>query len=91
MSEAVISAVRIAAAHDGEAELLVTLAFANGGTSQVALDEYAARTLLDTCKGTGPDDLVGVGWEHVRDALIASSKRYSASPMSVSGGGTGNV
>lgn len=91
MSHAVISAVRIAAAHDGEAELQVTLTFDNGGSSQVALDEYAARTLLEACRGKDPDDLIGAGWEHVRDALIASSTRYSAAPPRGHEGGNGNV
>lgn len=82
MSMAVISDVRIAAAHDGEAELVVTLAFGNGGRSEVALDEYAARRLLESCRGEEPADLIGAGWEHVRDALIASSARFAPTGLS---------
>lgn len=69
--------IQIAAAHDGDAELLVTLEYANGGRSQVALDEFATRTLLASCDAETPEDLIGADWIHVRDALIASSQRYA--------------
>jgi len=77
MSQATISHVRIAAAHDGEAELVVTLSFANGGQSLVALDEFAASTLLASCAAESADGLIGASWEKVRDALVASSGRYA--------------
>jgi len=77
MAGATISDVRIAAAHDGEAELQLTLSFANGGQSLVTLDEFAARTLLATTNASHADQLIGVGWEPVRDALIASSSRFT--------------
>jgi hypothetical protein len=77
MAGATISDVHIAAAHDGAAELLVTLSFANGGQSLVTLDEFAARTLLANTNASSADQLIGVGWEPVRDALIASSGRFA--------------
>ncbi len=77
MAGAVISQVGIAAAHDGEAELVVTLTFANGGQSLVTLDEFAARTLLAISNCNTADQLIGVGWDRVRDALIASSNRFT--------------
>lgn len=80
MSHAVISEVQIAAAHDGDAELLVTLTFENGGTTLVALDEYAVRALFESCAASEPEKLIGASWEHVRDALIASSQRYAGTP-----------
>jgi len=76
MSSATISEVRIAAAHDGEAELIVTLSFENGGQS-VTLDEFAARTLLSSCAVDSADGLIGASWVQVRDALVASSGRYA--------------
>jgi hypothetical protein len=76
VSGATIKRVEVAAAHDGDAELIVVLCFENGGESLVALDEYAARALLACCDAQTPEDLVGAGWEHVRDALVASSNRY---------------
>ncbi|MBF32920.1 MAG: hypothetical protein CME85_04515 [Henriciella sp.] len=76
MNAAVIKHIQIAAAHDGIAELIVTLEFANGGQSLVTLDEYATRTLLQSAGTDDPEDLTGKGWELVRDALAASSARY---------------
>jgi len=76
MSVAAISAIRVAAAHDGEAELVVTLRHGNGSTSDVMLDHIAASELLKSCEATHPDELLGVGFEKVRDALLVSSNRY---------------
>jgi hypothetical protein len=76
MSAAHISLVEIGAAHDGDAELIVTLTYPNGGQTRVALDEYAARILLDSLAVVEPEKLIGAGWEDVRDALAASSNRY---------------
>ena len=87
MSLAVIRNVRVAAAHDGDAELMVTLEYENGGTSLVALDEFAARTLLESCAATSPEGLIGAGWEKVRDALVASSQRYAGAPAEKHSGG----
>ena len=77
MTTAKIREVHIAAAHDGEAELLVTLEYGNGGRTQVTLDEFAARVLLTSCQTEKPDELIGADWVLVRDALIASSERYA--------------
>lgn len=73
---AVITATRVAAAHDGIAELVVTLQHANGGVSEVVLDEMAASALLRSCAASHPDELLGAGWEKVRDALGVSWNRY---------------
>ena len=77
MSGATVSQARIAAAHAGEAELVLTLSFGNGGQSLVTLDEFAARTLLASCAADSEDGLIGASWEQVRDALVASSGRYA--------------
>ena len=87
MSLAVISAVQIAAAHDGDAELLVTLTYENGGTTLITLDEFAVRALFDACGTSVPEDLIGASWEHVRDALIASSQRYAGASATGHSGG----
>ncbi len=76
MAEAVIDDVRVAAAHDGLAELVVTLRHGNGGRSEVVLDEAGAAALLRACGGNGPDELIGQGWEKVREALTASWNRF---------------
>ncbi|MCY3640280.1 MAG: hypothetical protein OXH37_04625 [Gammaproteobacteria bacterium] len=78
MSAAVIAATRLGAAHDGVAELVVTLRHAGGAESEVRLDEPAAAALLDACGAAGPEELAGVGWEQVRDALRTSWNRLAA-------------
>ncbi len=77
MAGATIRAVRVGAAHDGAAELCLTLGFANGGQSLVTLDDHAARALLTACGATTVDALIGVDWVQVRDALIAASGRFA--------------
>lgn len=76
MSDAVIHHVKVAAAHDGVAELIVTLRFGNGGESLVTLDEFATRRLMETSGAEDPEALTGTSWEQVRDALAASSARF---------------
>ncbi|MCZ0941719.1 MAG: hypothetical protein OXJ53_01535 [Gammaproteobacteria bacterium] len=78
MSTAVIAATRVGAAHDGAAELVVTLRHAGGGESEVRLDEPAAAALLDACGAAETEELAGVGWERVRDALRSSWNRLAA-------------
>ncbi|MBY9068072.1 hypothetical protein K1X12_14260 [Hyphomonas sp. WL0036] len=80
MTIAVISQVQIAAAHDGDAELIVTLTYDNGGTTLITMDEYAVRALFDACGTNVPEELIGASWERVRDALVASSQRYAGTP-----------
>ncbi|MAR28329.1 MAG: hypothetical protein CMQ04_01395 [Gammaproteobacteria bacterium] len=66
---AVISKVRIAAAHEGIAELIVSLEFSNGGHSDVPLDQGAGARLLRSCGVDEIDELIGQSWVHVRDAI----------------------
>ncbi len=66
---AVISKVRIAAAHEGIAELIVSLEFSNGGHSDVPLDQNAGARLLRSCGVDEIDALIGQSWVHVRDAI----------------------
>jgi len=77
MSEAVIESARIAAAHEGVAELVVTLTHEGGGRSEVALDQIATSALLTACNATGPEGLIGAPWHKVRDALSASWNRFN--------------
>ena len=65
MTEAVIAGARVGAAHEGVAELVVTLAHQGGGTSEVALDHLATSALLASCDANGPDDLIGAPWQKV--------------------------
>lgn len=76
MSGPIISRVKLGAAHDGEAEMVLTILYENGGETQVALDGYAADHLMAACAAGTADALVGQGWQPVRDALQASSNRF---------------
>ena len=76
MSSAVIKQVRVAAAHEGIAELVVQIEYANGGTTDVALDQMATSALMKSCDANTIDDIKGAPWEKVRDALQVSYNRY---------------
>ena len=77
MAEAVVAEVRVAAAHEGVAELVVTLEHAGGGRSEVALDHLATSALLEACQATEPGGIVGAPWQKVRDALGVSWNRFN--------------
>jgi len=85
VTEAAIHRITLGAAHDGDAELLVTLRYANGGETRIALDAVAAGHLMTACAAAQPDGLLGCGWEHVRNALEASSNRYVTPESHVEG------
>ena len=72
-----ITSARIAAAHEGVAELVVTLEHSNGGRSEVALDELATSALLSACNASAPEGLIGAPWQKVRDALGVSWNRFN--------------
>ena len=69
---ATITDVRLAATHEGVAEIVVSLTFENGGRSEVPLDHVAGARLMESCGASQVDDLIGRGWEHVRDALTGA-------------------
>ena len=75
-NNATIKGVRVAAAHDGAAELIVELEYESGSTHEVTLDEFAADALMKRCGATTADQLTGNGWEAVRDALEQSWNRF---------------
>jgi len=76
MASATISGVRIAAAHDGDAELIVSIRYENGGSSEITLDQLASSTLMASCNAETPDELTGHSWEKIREAIQASYNRY---------------
>ncbi len=71
-----ICSVRVTAAHEGVAELVVDIEYETGGKSEVALDHIASQALMDSTGATTADELIGHSWEHVRDALGVSWNRY---------------
>ena len=62
-----IIAAEIAAGHDGAAELVVTLQFANGGRSQVSLPTAAGLRLMHNCNVQDIADLPGYSWRNIID------------------------
>ena len=74
---ATIKDARVIAAHDGVAELLVTIVYDNGGTTDVTLDDKAADALLRSCNADDIEDVKGHGWQKVRDALTLSFNRHN--------------
>ena len=76
MAQATISGARVAAAHDGVAELIVAIRFENGGVTEVTLDQVAGDALMRYCDAKGLEDLPGHSWELVRRALQKSYNRH---------------
>ena len=76
VQEATIARVRVAAAHEGVAELVVEIAHANGGRSEVALDHLSADALMQSCGAEHTDELIGHSWSKVRDAMAVSWNRF---------------
>ena len=76
MSGAVIKSARVAAAHEGKAELIVNVSYENGSTTDVPLDQYASAALMESCQAATLDDLAGHSWEKIREALQASYNRF---------------
>ncbi len=73
---ATIKDVRVAAAHEGVAELIVRVEYDNGGVTEVALDSMATAALMESCEAETVADLTGHSWDKVRDALQISYNRY---------------
>ena len=78
MNEAVIGDVRIAAAHDGEAELIVAIVYPNGGVTEIALDHFASTRLMELCAAAEVEELKDKSWEYVREALYWSFNRFNS-------------
>ncbi|MFT7685583.1 MAG: hypothetical protein ACI9FB_000926 [Candidatus Azotimanducaceae bacterium] len=76
MKQALIQQARIAAAHDGDVELIVEIIYENGEVSELSLDQHASSALMDSCKVKDIEDLAGHSWEKVRDALQSGYNRF---------------
>jgi hypothetical protein len=59
----------LAAGHDGRAELVVEVTYANGATARVRLDEEAAEPVLEAAGVGRIDELVGRPWDILASAL----------------------
>ena len=70
--EAVISHVQLGAAHEGHAELLITLTYPTGGQTVVPLDPASCAHLMDLARASQEEELIGTTWQLVRDAIQAA-------------------
>lgn len=71
-----IKDARVAAAHEGIAELVVQIEYDNGGVSEIALDQMATSALMKSCAAEDIEQIKGHSWDKVRDALQVSYNRY---------------
>jgi hypothetical protein len=62
---AVIRRATLVGGHDGRAELEVELAYDNGGTTTISLDEEACLASLDRAGVASIDELIGQPWSVV--------------------------
>ena len=70
--EAVISRVQLGAAHEGHAELLITLTYPTGGQNVIPLDPTSCAHLMDLAGASQVEELIGTTWQLVRDAIQAA-------------------
>jgi len=75
MTTAHITDARVAAGHDGSAELVVSLCHDNGGTDRVTLTAVMAERLLAVCGVASIDALAGQSWRHLMQVLDAEPDR----------------
>ena len=72
---ATIARATVVGGHDGRAEIEVEIAYPNGGTSTIQLDEEACLASLDHAGVGSIDDLVGRPWSVVLPALQRQQAR----------------
>ena len=72
---ATVHDAKIAASHDGSAEVLLTIKHENGGLTQVHLDYVEISMLMDCCQAESLEGIIGTNWDKVRDAIQASHNR----------------
>ena len=70
--EAVISRVQLGAAHEGHAELLITLTYPTGGQTVIPLNPTSCAHLMDLAGASQVEELIGTTWQLVRDAIQAA-------------------
>ena len=67
--------LKIAASHEGTAEVLLTIKHDNGGVTQVPLDYFAITSLMESCQVESIEGIIGTEWDKVRDAIDSSHNR----------------
>jgi hypothetical protein len=70
LEDAIIEAAELAAGHDGRAELVLHIRYANGATTEVRLDEEAVAFALDAAGVASLGDLTGKPWDILARAIL---------------------
>ncbi len=70
-----ITEALLAAGHDGRAELVLVVGYANGASARVRLDEETAEPVLAAAGVARIEDLVGQPWDILAAALCVDTSR----------------
>lgn len=68
-AEAVIVGAEVAAAHDGQAELVVRILYPNGVVGSVQLDAAAGFALMKNCNIDSLTGLTGQSWRKILEGI----------------------
>ena len=79
MPEPVIEDALVAPGHDGEAQLVVRVRYANGALGSVTLDAACARKLMEDCAAQSAADLRGQPWQRLLEVLPKEESPCSTS------------
>ena len=69
MSDPIVLAAEVAPGHDGRAELLLVLRYANGAQSRLRLEPEAGVLLVAGAGVASLDELIGRAWSSLAPAL----------------------
>jgi hypothetical protein len=72
MPEPVITSAVVSPGHGGEAELVVSVRYANGALGHVTLDAECGRKLMKDCGVDTANELSGQPWQRLLDVLDAN-------------------
>lgn len=65
MTLAMVLAADIAAGHDGEADLVISIQYENGVVGTVTLDAESAFDIMESCGAKSSADLIGRPWREI--------------------------
>jgi hypothetical protein len=65
--------------HDGQAQLVVRVAYENGAIGSVTLEAGSARKLMEDCAAERVEDLRGQPWRRLLDVLPREEEPCSTS------------
>lgn len=78
-SEPVIVDAVVTPGHDGQAQLVVRVAYENGAIGSVTIEARSARKLMEDCGAASAEDLRGQPWRRLLDVLPRKEESCSTS------------